>query len=226
MVSSTFNMIDFAIIAIVGISILIGVLRGATRETLGIAGWVGAFAVVFYGLPLFRPLGRHYIHNHMVADAVVAGILFILSLGVFILISRLISSSVKGSILGGLDRALGLLFGFVRGVLVICIAYLAMNFFYPADEIPQSITHARLIPWVAQGAAELKHLIPEDYLPKDLKKTAKIIPLDAKDFLKNSLPSLDETVKNLSTLRPASPKPQSGKDLEKLIEKNDTEKHE
>lgn len=219
--SSTFNMIDFTIIAIVGISILIGFLRGVTRETLGIVGWVGAFAVVFYGLPLFRPLGRHYIHNPMIADAVVAGVLFILSLGVFILISRLISSSVKGSMFGGLDRSLGLLFGFVRGVLVICLAYLAMNFFYPTDEIPPSIMHARLIPWVAQGANELKLLIPNDYLPKDLKETIKISPLDAKDLIENSLPSIDETVKNLSTLRAASPKPQGRKDLEQLIEKND-----
>lgn len=225
MVSQTFNMIDLAIIAIIGLSIVIGVLRGATREILGIAGWVGAFAVVFYGLPLFRPLGRQYIHNPMIADAVVAGILFLLSLGVFILISRLISSSVKGSIFGGLDRSLGLVFGFVRGVLVTCLIYLALNFFYPANEVPQSIRTARLIPWVAQGALELKHFIPKDYLPQDLKGAVKINPLDAKDLLENALPNLDETVKNLSTLKPTSPKkvpPPDTDDLEMLIEKNDT----
>src|SRR3990167_294789 len=103
----TFNMVDFAIIFLLGISILIGILRGATREVLGIAGWVGALATVFYGLPLFRPLGRYYIHNPMIADAAIAGVLFILSLAVFILISRLISTKVKGSLLGGLDRSLG-----------------------------------------------------------------------------------------------------------------------
>ncbi len=219
--SSTFNSIDFTILAIFGISILIGILRGATREVLGITGWIGAFAVVFYGLPLFRPLGRHYIHNPMVADAVTAGILFILSLAVFILISRLISSSVKGSMFGGLDRSLGLVFGIVRGLFVVCLIYLAMSFFYPPQEIPHSILSARLTPFVAQGAHELKRLIPKDYLPQDFKHTPTISPLDARDLLEHSLPNLEETVKSLSTLKPTSPKkPQDS--LEQLIEKNDS----
>jgi membrane protein required for colicin V production len=227
MLSSTFNSIDLAVIIIIGISIFVGILRGATREVLGIAGWIGALAVVFYGLPLFRPLGRQYIHNPMMADAIVAGVLFILSLAVFILISRLISSGVKGSIFGGLDRSLGLVFGLIRGVLVVCLAYLVMSFFYPTKDIPQSVTNARFRPWIAQGANELKRFIPKDYLPRDLKQATTISPLDAKDLLENSLPNLEETVKNLSTLKPTSPEKQhlqnEPKDnLGKLIEPNDT----
>ena len=65
MVPSAFNSVDLVILIIIGLSILIGILRGATREVLGIAGWIGAFAVVFYGLPLFRPLGRQYINSPM-----------------------------------------------------------------------------------------------------------------------------------------------------------------
>ncbi len=228
MLSSTFNSIDLAVIIIIGLSIFVGILRGATREILGIAGWIGAFAVVYYGFSLFRPLGRHYIHNPMLADFIVALILLILSLAVFILISRLISSSVKGSIFGGLDRSLGLVFGLIRGVFVVCLIYLAMNFFYPPKDIPHSVTTARFRPWIAQGANALKQLIPKNYLPHDLKQTAKINPLDAQDLLENSLPSLEETVKNLSTLKPTSPKkslPQEGDqdDLEKLIETNERE---
>ncbi len=227
---SSFYMIDLAIILIIGLSVIIGVIRGATREVLGIAGWIGAFATVFYGLPLFRPLGRHYIHSPMIADAVVAGILFILSLAVFILISRFVSSGIKGSILGGLDRSLGLVFGFARGVLLVCLAYLAMSFFYPPHAVPESIKEARLIPWVAQGAFELKRLIPKDYLPQNLSQSTAIHPLDAQDLIENSLPSLEETVRNLSTIKPATPKPQYNdkekQDLDKLIEKNDSTTHQ
>lgn len=219
----TLNMIDLSIIIIMGLSILVGVLRGATREVLGIAAWVGALATVFYGLPIFRPLGHQYIHNAMVADAVVAGVLFILSLAVFILISRMVSTRVKGSLLGGLDRSLGLVFGFLRGLVVVCIAYLLMGFFYPAGQLPDSIKHARFTPWFFQRAHELKNFIPRDYLPQQDHSLSKIDPLDAKDFIENSLPSLEETVKNLSTLRPTSPKREK---LDDLIEKNDTETQE
>jgi len=225
MPSLSFNTIDLAILVIIGLSILMGIIRGATREILGIGGWVGAFATVFYGLPLFRPFGRAYIKNSMIADAVVAGLLFILSLAVFILISRLISAGVKGSVLNSLDRSLGLVFGFVRGVLVICLAYLCMGFFYSSKETPDFVKTARFLPWVSQGATELKRLIPEDYLPKNFSSSPSIHPLDAQDLLEHSLPDLEETVKNLSTLKPTSPKRATPnyndtekKDLDKLFE--------
>lgn len=235
MIASTFNMVDLIIIFILGISILVGILRGATREVLGIAGWIAAFAVVFYGLPIFRPLSRHYIQSPMLADAVVAAVLFILSLAIFILISRIISTKVKGSLLGGLDRSLGLVFGFVRGILLLCIIYLALGFFYPPGQTPDAIRQARLTPWFAQGAEELKHFIPKDYLPQKDLSLSTINPLDAKDLIENTLPSLEETVKNLSTLKPTSPKksvplpqnnPKTEDSIETLIEKNDTKTEE
>jgi membrane protein required for colicin V production len=222
MIFSMANLVDLSIILIIGLSSLIGIMRGATRETLGIAGWVGAFATVFYGLPLVRPLGRQYIHNPMIADVVVAGLLFILSLAIFILISRTISSGVKGSALNGLDRSLGLVFGFVRGALVVCLAYLAAGFFYPAGHLPPAIQQAHLTPWIAQGAQELTHIIPKDYLPHNI-APKKISPLDPKDLLENALPTLEETVKHLSTLKPSSPKKTpSYEGLDNFIEKNDT----
>lgn len=226
--SSAFNMIDLSILVILGFSIVVGVLRGATREVLGIAAWVGAFVIVFYGLPLLRPLGRHYIETPMIADAIVAGLLFLLSLAVFILISRSLSTRIKGSMLSGLDRSLGLVFGFIRGIFVICLIYLAMGFFYPSHTTPEAVKSARLTHFVAQGTQELKRLIPEEYLPKDLSQPTAISPLDAKDLLENSLPTLEATVKNLSTLKPTSPKKsipqydeQEKRGLEILIEKND-----
>jgi membrane protein required for colicin V production len=226
MASSAFNSVDLAILIIIGISILIGVLRGATREVLGIAGWIGAFAVVFYGLPLFRPLGRQYIHSPMIADAVVAGILFIFSLAVFILISRLISSSVKGSIFGSLDRSLGLVFGFLRGVVFICVAFLLLSLYYSPAQIPEIILSARFTPWIMQGADEIKRIVPHDYLPQDLTQPT-INPLDAKDLIENSLPSLEDTVKNLSTLRPVSPKKptENNKEIEILIDSTTPDEH-
>lgn len=226
MASSAFNSVDLAILIIIGLSILIGVLRGATREVLGIAGWVGAFAVVFYGLPLFRPLGRQYIHSPMIADAAVAGILFIFSLAVFILISRLISSSVKGSIFGSLDRSLGLVFGFLRGIVFICVAFLLLSLYYLPAQIPEIILSARFTPWIMQGADEIKRIVPHDYLPQDLTQPT-INPLDAKDLIENSLPSLEDTVKNLSTLRPVSPKKptENNKEIETLIDSTTPDEH-
>lgn len=209
----TSGFVDLSLIAIIALSMVMGLMRGATREVLGIAGWGGAFMTVFYGLPLCRPLGRHYIHNPMVADAVVGGVLFILSLAVFIILSRLISSGIKGSALNGLDRSLGLVFGFGRGVVLVSLFYLSLGFFYPETAFPPSVQNAHFIAWVKQGALALKYIIPASYLP-DTKEPLCINDLEV--LHRSTLPSLDDTVKTLSTLKPTSPL----KKLDQLIEKH------
>jgi membrane protein required for colicin V production len=228
MEATTFNVVDLVVLAIIGLSIFVGVVRGVTREVLGIAAWIGAFVTVFYGLPFLRPIGRKYIENHTMADGVIAILLFILSLGVFILISRTISTRIKISILGGIDRSLGLVFGFLRGILVVCLLYIAINFFFPPDEIPDVFKTAKSTSYLELGANELKRLVPKYYLPQDISKK-NINPLDAADLLEHTIPTLEETVKNLSTLKPTSPKKpeteyseKDKQDLNKLIEENET----
>ncbi len=212
MTLSSASMIDCGVLLLIALSILMGVLRGATREVLGIAGWAGAFATVFYGLPLCRPLGRQYIQNPMMADAVTAGLLFVLSLAVFIVISRMLSSCIKGGLLSGLDRSLGLVFGLVRGGVIVCLIYLSLGFFYPAGHIPPAVEEAHFTPWVALGAHKLKQLIPTEYMPQQ----AELEQLKEEISLEFPKPGIEETVKGLSTLKPTSP--QKVKDLEMLIE--------
>lgn len=210
------NMVDLGILVIMTLSIFIGVFRGFTREMLGIAGWVGAFITVFYGLPLFRPLGRTYIHNPMAADAVVGGILFVLSLAVFIIISRGISSGVKGSLFSGLDRSLGLVFGFVRGLFLICLFYLVVGFMSPGLSLSESFKDSHFLPWVEQGADILTYLVPAEYLPAE-DSIEELVERERGRFPESS-EGVDETVKNLSTLKPTS----SPKTLNRLLEKYDT----
>ncbi|MBL8677106.1 MAG: hypothetical protein JNJ47_06785, partial [Alphaproteobacteria bacterium] len=92
--------------------------------------------------------------------------------------------------------------------------------------IPEVILSARFTPWIMQGAAEIKRIVPHDYLPQDFAQPT-INPLDAKDLIENSLPSLEDTVKNLSTLRPVSPKKstENNKEMEALIDSTTPDNH-
>lgn len=209
--------VDIGILLIIALSLLIGIFRGFTRELLGIAGWIGAFATVFYGLPLFRPLGRLYIHNPMVADGVLGGILFILSLAVFILISRGISSTIKGSLFNGLDRSLGMVFGFIRGLFLVCLLYLVFSFVSPTLFLSLAFRDSHLLPWIEQGAHILTYLIPEDYLPQR-DTLEELMEREGENSADVSLEGVEETVKNLSTLKPMSPP----KTLNRLLERYDT----
>ena len=64
------NMVDFAVFGLLLVSAFVGIMRGFTREVLGIFAWLGALIVALYGISLLRPLLFPYIKNPFVADVV------------------------------------------------------------------------------------------------------------------------------------------------------------
>jgi len=108
---------DFAVMAILLVSLSLGVWRGLVYEVLSLAGWPIAFMLskLFAGeiaplMPLMQETGR-------IALAYAA--VFIAALVVWAVLVWLFAKLVKAIGLGWLDRVLGALFGALRGVLVI-----------------------------------------------------------------------------------------------------------
>lgn len=157
------NAADLIIVAIVLMSGLWALWRGFVREVLGIVGWVGAALVTLYGFSTVRPYAQELISIPLVADVAAGLVLFIATLILLSLVSSAISSSVRGSALGALDRTLGFLFGLVRGFIVVCLAYLVLGWAIPqpADR-PAWVTSARTLPLIERGAQMLASLLPAD----------------------------------------------------------------
>jgi membrane protein required for colicin V production len=109
--------IDIAMLAVVGLSALVGVLRGLTFEILSLLGWVAAwFAGLWFG-PLVAPhlsIASPSL-NHIAAFAIA----FVIALVVCGLAPRAVSALVGKTPLKPLDRLLGAAFGVLRGVLVL-----------------------------------------------------------------------------------------------------------
>src|SRR5688500_10209000 len=112
---------DYAVLAIVGVSILISVIRGLVREVLALVAWAAAFVVatLFSGqLAVLLPVAIPSEELRLLTGFLIVfvGVLIAMSIAAMI-ISRL----VKGAGLGLEDRMLGALFGFVRGALVVMV---------------------------------------------------------------------------------------------------------
>ena len=69
-------------------------------------------------------------------------------------ISHRFSQGVKNSPIGPLDRAAGVAFGVVRGLVIVALAYLAFTYFVPIRNQPKMVTEARVLP-VIQGTADV-----------------------------------------------------------------------
>ncbi len=195
-----FNTIDIVVLVVLALSALVGLSRGFTREVLGIGGWVGAFFISLYGLIFIRPFLVSYIKDPFVLDVVAGSTLFLISLILLTMLSRHLSIKVKSGALGGLDRSLGLVFGFARGWILLSLALLVFSFFVAKPEKwPTAIRTAKSMPYIIMAASWLRKLVPED--------AVKNLGLKSKpEFEDTKTPkvSTDNIVKSLSRPQPAS----------------------
>jgi membrane protein required for colicin V production len=125
-----FTIIDGVVAGVIVLSALLAYSRGLVRETLAIAGWVVAAVVGYIFAPTVAPLLKEApVVGGLIGDncqlttitaffAVMALVLVIMSL-----FTPLFSSLVKRSALGGLDQGMGFLFGVLRGVVLVAVAF-------------------------------------------------------------------------------------------------------
>ncbi len=134
------NFLDYAILAVIAISIIISFLRGFIKEAVSLAIWVAAFILA---IKLAPPLANHlqsYIHSPSLRFGICFIIIFIIVLILGIFINVVIAALVDKSGINLIDRLVGVIFGAARGILVVAILLLLITF---GGQQP--------IPWVKQS---------------------------------------------------------------------------
>jgi membrane protein required for colicin V production len=150
---------DYAVLAVIGLSALRGAWRGFVGEIFGLIGWIVAFVVacryvdwLVPWIPSTWPGGG--LTQWLIAFAlIVVGVVLVAGVA-----NALITRLVTVSGLSGVDRSLGLMFGVVRGVVLVLILVALGGL----TELPQQEfwRDALLRPYAEQGVRELKPLLP------------------------------------------------------------------
>jgi membrane protein required for colicin V production len=113
------TLFDHAVLTITGFSVLLGVIRGFTREVIALASWAVAFLVAsIYGGEAAPLLARQIPDDSWRALAAWVAVFFVVLI-VMNVIALLTSRLVKSAGLGVEDRLLGSVFGLARGLLVV-----------------------------------------------------------------------------------------------------------
>lgn len=152
-----FTWADYVLIAIMAVSMLIGLWRGLVVEVLSLTVWVAAFwlsmlfggslAAVLDGVE--QPAARQFLGY--------AGV-FIGTLLLGAVVVWLIGKLITASGLSATDRLLGLVFGLVRGYALGCTLVLGLGF----TDAPQGRwwRESRLLPGFVVGAEWMRGFLP------------------------------------------------------------------
>jgi membrane protein required for colicin V production len=159
---------DVAVLLVVGLSVLVAYLRGAIRELLTLATWLGAGVVAFYGFPYARELARRTMETEWLADAVALCVAFVVPLIGFKVAAAVLADHIPGGQVETVDRIAGAVFGFARGALVVCLAYLGLTILVAPEDHPDWIRNAIVLPYVEDGAALLNRLMPANVAARGL----------------------------------------------------------
>jgi len=154
------NPIDLAILAVVGISALLGLARGAVREIFGLAalvlGFVVALAQYSEGARLLAP----WIADPLLAQAAAFFGIFVAAWIALALAGALLRHFMRLLALSWLDRLGGLAFGLARGLVL--VALLAWSFMAFGIQ-PEQLVSSEISRNVLAGGEKLMGVFPQTF---------------------------------------------------------------
>ncbi|MBT6441401.1 MAG: CvpA family protein [Alphaproteobacteria bacterium] len=158
------NPIDILVALILVISALLAFTRGAVREILGVGAWIGAALATVFGFLHVRPYSRDLIDYELVADAVAGLAIFVVALIILTIVSQLLAGRIQRSKLGALDRTLGIVFGLVRGAVLVSLAYMMFVWAVSENDRPAWVDQAKSMPYIKRGSDAIQAIVPRDAL--------------------------------------------------------------
>ena len=164
-----FTLIDAIAAGVIVLSAILAYSRGFVREAMAIAGWVGAAILAFIFAPQAQPLVKElpWIGEKFLSDScelsIIAAFAGVFAVGLILaaLFTPLFASVVQRSALGGIDQGLGFLFGVLRGIVLVVVAFIVYDRAVGPASLPM-VDDSRTAKVIASFQANIDQNIPTD----------------------------------------------------------------
>lgn len=155
------TLFDYGVILVIIASGVLSYFRGAVSEVLALLGWVVSFWVAKQYAVKMASFLPAVVNSEPVRMLIGFAILFVATLIVMALIRLAIAGVVKWVGLQSYDRGFGVLFGIVRGFVIVVAGVLAAGFTtLPKTQIWQAAVFS---PPLEKVALELKPWLPQKF---------------------------------------------------------------
>lgn len=190
------NNLDVVFLVIVGVSALVAIARGVTKELLSITGWILAAVSVYYLLPVVDPIMQKYIASEVLSSLVSGMVILIMFCIFWVLAADKISTQIRFSKLSALDRILGFIFGIFRGMIIVILLQIMISSLIPEESQKGVFAESKYFKLAGDAAGPIKSLIPEKWF-EDLKAKGESFGLgDSKATEKSEESKTDDEAKD------------------------------
>ncbi|MCV2863802.1 CvpA family protein [Albidovulum sediminicola] len=163
-----FTIVDAGVGVIILLSAVLAYSRGFVREALAIGGWIAAAFAAFVFAPQAQPLIQQIpVLDRFLGDScelsMIASFAVVLALTLVVasIFIPLFASAVQRSAIGGIDQALGFLFGALRGIVLIAVAFLVYERALAGSTLPV-VDNSRSAQVFQDFEARLNEQMPTD----------------------------------------------------------------
>jgi len=151
--------IDILIVVAVAISVVVGVFRGFVKEAISIGALLFAIWAALYFGPSIGNVSEDWLRSEELQMWFGRVIVFMVVLAIGGLLGWGISKLVRLSVLSGVDRLMGAIFGALRGILLVAVFVIGGQF--AGFDNDDWWLESRLIPYVAIVADWIEVMAPQ-----------------------------------------------------------------
>jgi len=147
------NPADWFILVVLIASGIISFTRGFTKEFLSLFLWIAAFIAAISLEFLATPRINEFIGNEEISKIISYIFVFVIFIFVGGIVIKFISKLIKWSGASGFDRFLGVLFGLIRGLIVLFVIFLLLPSSLKTTDL---ISNSKITPIIQKYAPQIE----------------------------------------------------------------------
>jgi membrane protein required for colicin V production len=147
------NLADWFILIVLVASGIISFARGFTKEFLSLFLWLAAFIAAISLEYLATPKINEFIGNEEISKIISYIVVFLIFIFIGGMIIKFISKLIKWSGASGFDRFLGVVFGLMRGSIVLFVIFLLLPSGIKTTDL---ISNSKITPIIQKYAPEIE----------------------------------------------------------------------
>ncbi len=173
--------LDIVVLLLIVLGGLAGLARGFVTEVLSLLAWVAAFFAVRLLYPAGQRIAFHVTHTDSGAAILAFAVIFLVTFIAFRMVAAELGDRTRSSVVGPVDRVLGLGFGAFKGLLFAAVIWLVLGLAFDTVEAdaphPEWLTASRTAPLLAVTAKAMVDFVEKRRHPADVPAADGAVPL-------------------------------------------------